>query len=129
MKKTVYAIIGSAIFILVYLFVITQMSGIGTNSGTTPNTSGVGGDIVIGVGESVGVDVVRPRWYGTIVETHYSSSTVSKLCLFNVFCIPNQIGSVEMIWIHLSVAFVITFIIVLCIFIDITERGSKVKTQ
>lgn len=130
MKKTFYALIGGIILIVIYLYVVSVLAnGISLGgTGTIPNKSQASdGTIQVGVGESVGIQVIRHRWYGTIVETHASQGTLSELRLFNFFSVPSKIGDVEMIWIHLSVFLIVIFIIVLCIFIDVIERGSVEK--
>ena len=128
MKKTFYAIIGGIVLIAVYLVVLSMLAANGSSNGdgNPLNHSPAGGGVVeVGVGEQTSVQVVRERWYGTIVETHYKTHTISELQLFGMFSVPSKVGDIELIWIHLSILFIVIFIIILCIFIDIIERGKQ----
>lgn len=124
MKKIVYSLAGSFVFILLYLLVIYSIaSGALGNGGDIFNKSPTGGAMVeIGVDDQVAVQVTRDRWYGTIVETHSPSGVMSELYVFDIFGIPIKAGNTDLTYVHLSVIILVIFINILCLFIDIIGR-------
>ena len=62
-----------------------------------------GGDIKIGISDSVDVTVVRHRWYGTIVNGADNSGSSSNLYLLSFIKLPLRSNGKSMLFAHLAV--------------------------
>jgi len=128
-KRTLYSTMGCFVFSLFYLlFVYSLASGSLGNAGDIFNKSPTGGAMVeIGVGDQVDVQVVRNRWYGTIVESHTQNGIMSELYLLDLVGIPMNVGEFELFYVHLSILLIIIFVIALFFMIDLFERRSDTE--
>lgn len=91
------AIVVYLIFVNLAAFFFSWGFGV---SGDELQTQSSGGDILIGLGDSVSVSVVRPRWYGTILENGGPEGVSRTLYLFGLFRLPLRVDGTSMLLVH-----------------------------
>ena len=116
MKRTNLVYIIAPVVLLFYIFfinfvaytafVVSSTDYSTTNQGYSEITEG--GDVKIGIGDSVGVSVVRNRWYGTIVE---EAGKGSDLYMMGLVTLPLSSGGIGFVKFH--ILFLIVFVICL----------------
>ena len=129
MKKTLYAVGGSIIFLVFYVMALNAFASyviIGNENEASSQLTRAGGSVVeIGVGNRVDVSVVRNRWYGKIYEKQYDRNMIGYSYPLELFQIPMSINGFDLIYIHLSIIIIVIFVCGLFAFIDIIERRYK----
>lgn len=79
----------------------------------------------IGIGEKVSVLVVRPRWYGKIIETSDNNGRISTLYLFWNLPIPLETKGFNWRVYHWSIIVTIILIVIIVSLITILQKIDK----
>ena len=119
MKNWIKIVLIITIFI-VYIISINIFASLISYSYINPKTTEKieGGSVVeISVGESMSVQVTRPRWYGTIYENNGNSY----LHLFDFIILPKKIKNYNFIWFHL----IFLIILISLTFLIFTKKSYK----
>ena len=120
------ALIIAGIFVYVALINILAYSTSTSSpaAGYNAEARNDGGNVVVGVSDSVDVTVTRHRWYGTILENSGQKTKSAKLYLLNFISIPLYSNGKSMLLINMILLF---FIIISLYFIIkwIKKRDSE----
>lgn len=77
--------------------------------------------VQLSIGDSVGVQLIRERWYGVIIENVGKDSKISNLYLFNYVRLPINVNGLSFVWIH------IIYLFLLIIFLPIFKEEKNEK--
>ena len=131
MKKTFMSIIISIAVIFVYLIVLKAIeigNTLDLNSEVCINCGGSSSSGTlekIGVGESISVTVVRPRWYGTIYVDSGATTYKETLSLFGLISLPLKYNENSYGGAHLTIIIILTLMIIGAIIWDIASNKNK----
>ena len=87
-SESLLVIAGIFVYVILINIVAYSMSINLLSTGYASSNEYIGGDVVIGFGDSVDVTVTRNRWYGTILENSVQKTKSSTLYLLNLIIIP-----------------------------------------
>jgi len=104
--------------IIIYILLINFFASIPSiNLYGTTSEKIEGGAIEVKVSDSVGVNVLRNRWYGRIIETHNKDTTTSYLYIFKIVKLPLMVNNINYVYVHLLfILILITIFSILSIF-------------
>jgi len=116
-------IIGTLVFLVLYMFVINtfslySFSDISSDDLSISNSA----DIKIGVSDKVDISVKRERFYGYYIENTVGNRYSKDLYLFRLFKIPLVMNSFQFIYAHVIVLVLVLVSLVLSSVIYFSER-------
>lgn len=85
------------IFYIISINIFANLISVSSHNYEISKTTIGGSSVKINIGQSVGVRVTRPRFYGTIIV----SNGTEYLYLFNLIGLPKKIKNYNFIWFHL----------------------------
>ncbi|MBI2449256.1 hypothetical protein HYV49_03080 [Candidatus Pacearchaeota archaeon] len=97
---------------------ISQLGGFSYEDGIEQGDSG--GDVKVGVGESVSVTVQRNRWYGKIIENVGDDSKISYVYLLGFLRLPLIINKFNFVYVH-----ILMFVAIASVSVFLWRRKSK----